>query len=282
MPPSRTRAPRRVGGFSLIELAIGLVIVTTLLSALLVPLATQMDQRRVSETQRQLETARDALIGYAIANGRLPCPATAGSNGAEVFAPAGSRITGECLNMNGFLPAVTLGLSPLDGNGFARDAYGTVNNRIRYAVSTENVDKWSGASCDARGTKGIPESRVFTKTRGIALAGMTAVAQAAECDNKFLFVCSAATTPADLCTNAGNQVLSRGGAAAAIWSVGRNAADLGRTVPADELENQDMDNDRFLVARERRDTADNEFDDMVIWLSPSVLFARMTAAGALP
>jgi hypothetical protein len=57
-------------------------------------------------------------------------------------------------------------------------------------------------------------------------------------------------------------------------------------VPADELENQDLDNDRFLVARERRDRregeTDNEFDDMVLWLSPSVLFARMTAAGALP
>jgi len=288
---SRTARRRRVSGFSLIELAIGLVIVATLLSALLVPLATQMDQRRVGETQKQLETAREALIGFAIANGRLPCPATDISNGIETFAPAGTRVTGECLYLNGFLPGVTLGLSPLDADGYFRDAYGTRSNRIRYAVSTENVDRWSGASCDDRGTKGTAEPRVLTKSRGMVLVGMAMIAQAADCDNSFLYICTAATTAANACNEVAgaggagepaNQVLSKGGAAAVIWSVGRNAADVGRTRPADELENLDLDNDRFFVARERRDTADKEFDDLVLWISPNILFARMTAAGALP
>lgn len=275
-------------GFSLIELAIGLVIVATLLSALLVPLATQMDQRRASETQKQLEMARDALIGYAISNNRLPCPATASSNGVEAFVPlTGSPISGECLWMNGFLPAVTLGLSPLDSNGYYRDAYGTESNRIRYAVSTANVDKWvGGTGCSPfRGTIGTAEARVLTRSRGMNAAGMQMIAQAAECDNRFLFVCTAATTPSTppACNGAGNLSLSNGGAVAVVWSVGRNASDLGRTVPADEQENLNMESDdRFFVARERRDTTDNEFDDIVLWISPSVLMARMAAAGALP
>ena len=67
---------RRQGGFSLVELALGLVIVATLLSALLVPLATQLDQRRTGETQRLLEVAREAIYGFVVAQDRFPCPAT--------------------------------------------------------------------------------------------------------------------------------------------------------------------------------------------------------------
>lgn len=276
-------------GFSLIELAIGMVVVATLLSTLLVPLATQMDQQRASETQKQLEMAREALIGYAISNNRLPCPATATSNGIEAFVPlTGSPTSGECLWINGFLPAVTLGLSPLDSDGYYRDAYGTASNRIRYAVSTANVTRWLGSTgCSPfRGTEGTTEPRVLTKSRGMNAVGLQMIAQAAECDNRFLFVCTAATND-PTCAGAGNQTLSNGGAVAVVWSVGRNAGDWGRTVPADEQENLETENDdRFFVARERRDrregATDNEFDDIVLWISPSLLMARMAAAGALP
>jgi prepilin-type N-terminal cleavage/methylation domain-containing protein len=294
-------------GFSLLELAIGLVIVATLLSALLVPLATQMDQRRVSETQKQLEMARDALIGYAISHGRLPCPAwqstdrTKSSNGKEKFVPedppeTGSATDGECLWMNGFLPAVTLGLSPLDGNGFFRDAYGTDRNRIRYAVSTANVQVFSNSlNCKPPSNRGAfvtTETRVVTRSRGMKAVGMQMLAQAADSDcedpPRFLRVCTTAN-----CAGTGNQVLSNYGAVAVIWSVGRNASDTGRTVPSDEQENLDENDDRDFVARERRDrkegkdeegedVPDNEFDDIVLWISPSLLLSRMAAAGALP
>lgn len=186
--------------------------------------------------------------------------------------------------MNGFLPAVTLGLSPLDSNGYYRDAYGTERNRIRYAVSTANVDRWlGGTGCSPfRGTAGTTEPRALTKSRGMNAVGMQMIAQAAECDSRFLFVCTAATATAT-CSGAGNQTLSNGGAVAVVWSLGSNASDVGRTVPADEQENLDnASDDRYFVARERRDTKDNEFDDIVLWISPSLLIARMAAAGALP
>src|SRR5437762_13621334 len=94
--------------FTLIELAVVLMLVGLLLSSVTYTLSAQVEQRTREQTQRILEQAREALIGYAVANGRLPCPASSGSSGAE--SPPGG---GECTNYyDGFLPAVTLGFQP--------------------------------------------------------------------------------------------------------------------------------------------------------------------------
>src|SRR5690606_34413693 len=54
----------------------------------------------------------------------------------ERFAPGSGPEDGRCATFHGgFLPAATLGLAPLDPEGFARDPWGTAANRIRYAVS---------------------------------------------------------------------------------------------------------------------------------------------------
>src|SRR5664279_5024596 len=54
-----------------------------------------------------MRQAQEALLGFAAMNGRLPCPATAGSGGIE--SPIGG---GVCLApYSGFLPAATLQLS---------------------------------------------------------------------------------------------------------------------------------------------------------------------------
>jgi len=268
-------------GFSLIELAIGLVIVATLLSALLVPLATQMDQQRAAETKQLVQAARDALIGYAISEGRLPCPASDDSNGVEAFVlSTGNPGNGDCEASTGFLPGVTLGLSPLDGKGYFRDAYGTASNRIRYAVSEANVNKYTNSiDCATRGAGPVAEPRPLTSSGGMRRATMQMISQAASCDQLFLKVCTMYQ-----CSGAGNQTLANGSAVVVVWSVGRNAADTGRLTPNDENEN--LNGDSVFVARERRDrkddSTDNEFDDYVLWISPSVLLGRMAAAGALP
>ena len=68
------RGPQQ--GFSVIELAVAVLILTLLLGSILVPLATQVEQRKVSDTRKALDEIREALIGFAIINGRLPCPDT--------------------------------------------------------------------------------------------------------------------------------------------------------------------------------------------------------------
>ena len=63
-------------GFSLVEMAIVLIIVGLLVSALLVPLSAQRDLKDYTDTKAHLEQIREALYGYAIINGSLPCPTT--------------------------------------------------------------------------------------------------------------------------------------------------------------------------------------------------------------
>jgi len=100
-------------GFTLIEMAVALFVITLLLSSILVPLQTQVAQRQISATDKMLLEIREALIGYALAHGYLPCPAISVTNGAEDrdgnACNAGKRA--------GYLPWETLGVSRLDAWG---------------------------------------------------------------------------------------------------------------------------------------------------------------------
>lgn len=265
---------RRVqGGFSLIELAIGLVIVAVLLSSLLVPLVTQVDQRRTSETQRQLDEARTALIGFVAANRRFPCPAVLASNGYE--SPAGG---GACTASVGFLPAATLGLSPIDSQGFQTDSFGNQTNRIRYGVSAVQVG---------------PTPNTFTTTGGMTNATMSAIsAAAAAAPGNLLIVCATESTSATSCSGA--DALANGSAIAVIYSVGKNAVLYTEGTPSDCLtpgpscagvsarETENVDLDRVFVSRPASAATGLEFDDMIVWISPSMLFGRLIASGQQP
>ena len=253
-------------GFSLIELAIGLVIVAVLLSSLLVPLVTQVDQRRTAETQRLLDEARSALIGFVAANRRFPCPAVAASNGVE--SPAGG---GNCASSDGFLPAATLGLTPVDPQGFQTDPFGNQTNRIRYAIADVAI----GAA------------DTFTTTGGMTTATMNGIATSATAGN-LLIVCSTASASATSCS--AGVPLANGSAIAVIYSVGKNGvlytgdcatpANSCVGVSADETENVDLS--RVYVSRPASEAAGAEFDDMLVWISPSMLFGRLIAAGQQP
>src|SRR5258705_4018498 len=124
---------RHESGFTLIELAVAVFVIALLLGSIVVPLATQVEQRQITETQKTMEEIRDALLGFAATNGYLPCPdlqAGAGANdGTEDFDAATglcTTITGSSPNQlaAGNLPWATLGL----GN---QEVWG---NRFRYTV----------------------------------------------------------------------------------------------------------------------------------------------------
>ena len=71
VPPGRRG---RQDGFTLVELAVVIAIVGLILGAFLAPLRAQIDASRIRETERMLGEIRQALIGYAITRGALPCP----------------------------------------------------------------------------------------------------------------------------------------------------------------------------------------------------------------
>lgn len=125
------------GGFTLVELAIVLFVITLLLGGMLTPLSQQVSDRQNRDTQSTLEIARTALAGYALSHrdalGRpyLPCPEQAGDDGLEDRLP-----DGQCATTVGRLPWHTLGVAQADAWG----------NRLAYAVSPDFADSNRGFS----------------------------------------------------------------------------------------------------------------------------------------
>ena len=131
-----TKIAFRDSGFTLVEVAIAIVIVGFLIGGAIVSLTTQLEIRNRSETAKTLERARDALLGFAAVEGRLPCPAS-GTGATAQERSRESPTSGACTNnFDGYLPASTLGIGPVDSEtGLLIDAWG---RPIRYAVTANN------------------------------------------------------------------------------------------------------------------------------------------------
>jgi prepilin-type N-terminal cleavage/methylation domain-containing protein len=118
-----TAQSRRHRGFSLVEMAVALLILGLVLGTV----GALEKRQRSAGTEARLEEARDALVAFAVANRRLPCPAnpatpdTVAGAGLE-NAPTAAGCTG---GASGVLPWATLGLP-------ASDAWG---RRFTYRVS---------------------------------------------------------------------------------------------------------------------------------------------------
>jgi prepilin-type N-terminal cleavage/methylation domain-containing protein len=263
-------------GFTLIELAIVLFVVGLLLGGMLLPLAGQQDIRNYGDTQKILIESRDALLGFSMANDRLPCPASSTSNGREAFCIAASgactettspQIHGRCANpYDGFLPAATLGLSPVDAQGYRLDGWGgEAAHRLRYAVSTAN-------------------GNAYTTQNQMKSVGMTTLATVAAGDLK---ICNTGTdmtgdgTLAAACDTTPVDTTLAADAVAVIYSLGKNAG-------VESAGDHEKHNSSIPAAVVAADPAfvnapqGPAFDDQLLWLSKSALFNRMVAAGKLP
>jgi prepilin-type N-terminal cleavage/methylation domain-containing protein len=256
------RLARRPRGFTLIELLVVLLVMTVLMSGLAMPLAAQLQMRRQEEARRQLDEAKEAVLGFAVAHARLPCPATEGSNGLESFAPGGDETNGNCaLFYGGFLPGATLGLAPLDSEGFVRDPWATPRNRIRYAVF--------GAGAVVNGV-----ANPLTRANGMQEATLAGLGAA----SRFLMICSTGReASASDCGPAGNQLTRR--AAFLLLSLGANA----QATPApssDEARN--LAGNPVFVYHDASSAAGSEFDDLLQWVPVHLVVNRLLVAGRLP
>jgi prepilin-type N-terminal cleavage/methylation domain-containing protein len=267
-------------GFSLVELAIVLVILGFVLSTLLLPLRAQREQAALAQTENTLENAKQAILGYAQSKGQLPCPATA--NGTSVF-PDNQSITnpvndGICKQSVGFLPATTLGIQPTDLQGFAVDAW---NNRIRYAVTqADNPNGELAGLPVGYGIKGIPD---FTKASELQDIGISRTNPPPPTPNN-----SPALNP-DLKVSCG-QVATAGcvpanliisNAVVVIYSTGPNGALPDAQIGADEVVNKNTMSTFYSRIPTAKNSAAGEFDDIVTWISPYVLYNSMIQAGQL-
>lgn len=92
----------RQRGFSLLELAVALVVLGGLAGIALTAAAWASQRHRIVEARHALERAEQALIAYAESHSRLPCPDADGSGLEDCGSGAGS----------GRLPYATLVVSP--------------------------------------------------------------------------------------------------------------------------------------------------------------------------
>ena len=234
-------------GFTLVEMAIVLVIVALLIGGVLAPLSTQKEQERRKENQQLLEDAREALIGFAVVNGYLPCPDTNG-DGIEDTGPN----PGDCSRLNAtsanFYPSGALGRLPWVTLGINAefDPWGETHF-VRYVVNGAFV--------------GDPGDGTFALTATGTGPGILEIHNdASDCGGSASLV--ALNVPA------------------IIWTSAKTDYSLAPVSSVDEIEN--INGDNCFVYKEYNTAAGSEYDDQMLWLSPNILFNRMISAGVIP
>jgi prepilin-type N-terminal cleavage/methylation domain-containing protein len=258
----------RTRGFTLVELAVVLAIVTLLMSTMLFTLSAQTEARNFAENARRLEQIRELTLGYAVANRRLPCPATSTSVGQE------SLTGGTCTSFyDGYVPAKTIGFSPTDSEGYALDVWG---NRIRFAVANL-ITNCSGSSTTPH----------FINATNLKANGIS-------CQPNDLLVCRSSTgiTSTTCGTSFGtqgeNQLMATSLVVVVIHSGGKNLSTASTAAAATAAgrsdESANLNGDRIFVWHTPTDSSSSngEFDDQLAWITVGELYGRMIAAGVLP
>jgi type II secretory pathway pseudopilin PulG len=269
----RTKLRAPAAGFSLVELALVFAIVALLMASLMFTLSAQVETRNFEDTRRRLEQARELVLGFAIVNGRLPCPATAASSGDESQTPAGSGICTPAPGVTGWLPARSIGFQQTDSSGYAIDTWG---NRIRYAVSTATPLSSATAPVVCRPGGAAPTAPHFTHKDNLRANGI-------DCRPNDLLVCKLATgVSATDCGGGANQITAQNLVVAIIFSTGKNGALAPCATCVDELANLDG-NATFVWHVPASSTAPTgEFDDQFSWITVGELYGKLIAAGQLP
>jgi prepilin-type N-terminal cleavage/methylation domain-containing protein len=108
-------------GFSLVELSIVLLVVGLLLGTTITGLSDFIWHARYAAAHKELAVIEQALVGYTLSNGGLPCPDTDGYPGNPAAADGllNDAGGGNCdgivgTGASGFLPWADLGLSARD------------------------------------------------------------------------------------------------------------------------------------------------------------------------
>ena len=274
----------RQAGFTLIEIAIVVLIVTILLGYTVAMFPVQQELKQYREVEREMDEIVEHLIGFAQVNGRLPCPDTnsdingSGTNGVidgqedtddeiDNFTGAAGADTliDSCKAFSGFVPVGTIGMSgDISASGNLVDPWG---QPYRYHVSNADVS-----------VTGVID---LVSPNGVRQEGLANVGPALN-----LVICADSTNPsaADVaCPVAADTIVAN--AAAVIYSSGRDRADVA---VASNIQNENRDdfqngtNDLIYTSSVRSDVANAEYDDKLRWISPNLLFSKMIRADQLP
>jgi prepilin-type N-terminal cleavage/methylation domain-containing protein len=281
-------------GFTLIEIVIVLLIVTILLGYTVAMYPMQQELKQYRQLRSEMDQIIEHLIGYAQVNGRLPCPDTTGDvNGTgvagvndgqedlddEIINATGvagnDGLADGCKGYFGFLPAGTLGMNgDIDTNGNLLDPWG---QPYAYHVSDfdfnsvggaggADLDLTTGAAIDLVSPDGIGEEGLSNVIPDLVVCDDSDNASAAD-------TTCAAVSATDIVTNA----------VAVIISSGKDRGQVASNIQDENRDDfNDGTNDFVYTSSTRNDAAGSEYDDLVRWISPNLLYTKMIEAGRLP
>ena len=265
MPPLMKRSQ----GFTLIEIAIVLIIITLISGGLISFFNIQLTNQRITSTKANEAAIKIALTNFVAQNNRLPCPAipnlAPGAAGYGREAPAtASACTGLTPNgvvVTGIVPWISLGISSdaaSDGY-YHRFTYQVVLAATSTSLTPQTVSAISGAiSLHSSGPGVLGEPPTVPGGNQINDCGSTGTGLPNPC-----------------------------AAVAILVSHGRNGygaySDQGiqqtAAIGPDEQENTNGDS-RF-VAKDFSDSPTNPFDDIVLALTPNDLLTPLIQGGVL-
>ena len=281
--------------FTIIEVAIVLLIVAILLGYTVALFPKQQELKQYRAAEQEMDQIIAAIVGFAQVNGRLPCPAIPNSAGVEDY----DNINNDgCDNFGGFVPVNTLGITGrLNADSLILDPWG---NPYRYYV-TDNDFNGGGFSDfttpNEMRTVGIVDSDAdgYTDLDGRYLicdsSGTNTDGTDDECDGAGIVFGRPDASPPALYAGAPFVLVSHG----RNWNEGAAAGgeleNLGATLttafvpvipngPAGRpylLKDVSANETNFVY----RSFADN-YDDVIKWGSPNLLFSKMVEAGQLP
>lgn len=258
-------------GFTLIEIAVVFVILAAILAASIYPLGAQRESSKIASSKKQLSEISEAVYGFAIAQGRLPCPTLPNSGGLSLPANPATppNAATNCQSYHGFVPSTTLGVDgSVNCDGLLLDAW---NQPYRYSVTSVDNGAFGNAGYDD-----------FITPGEISNVGINNLAPDLQVCRNLDSNCPGSAAIDIVSSNA----------IAVIYSLGKprgtsNADEdenAGETTVASGcgLPNYATANDRFFYAAERREIVNQEFNDILVWLSPNILYAKLLQAGQLP
>ena len=263
---------RAQAGFTLIEIAVVLVIVGLLVGGFIGTFTSRIETTRRDNTKKQIEEIRAAILGFASAQGRLPCPTT--TTGGGIAQPPDGTVA--CVLQHGFVPGRTLGINgTYNQDNLLVDTWG---NPLRYSVTNANTDAYTRPV--GVGNGGIKETGMGALLPDLVICdGDSAVGGSCNgsntlVDNAVFVILSLGKDGSNFVTNIApnsDQGENAGETAVAANAAGENVAYL-------------VGGNQVFVSRNYSsvDSAAGQFDDLIIWVSPYVLYSRMIDAGQLP
>lgn len=232
-------------GFSLVELSLVLVVIGVLAGSAVIPLTSVIRQSHYRQTDAQLAIIREAMHGYLVSHGKLPCPLD-----NDLINPAKTDATASCQRSLGGVPAAALGImGERSATGAVLDSWG---NPIQYAVSLSDNK--------TMGQVGVPDWLTTGEPANVGVEHLDAglslcrVAAANRCSRVDLIA---------------DQIVW------VVYSTGESQSATGI-----QVENQDSDSVFAVTAYSSN--VDSPFDDQLVWASRSELVYWLLRANWLP